>query len=193
MAEARVAELYFPCGTYFIVVAGDLLNTRVDCIVNAANGGLSHGGGVAAAIAEAAGPKLEDECERIIREHGRIAVTHSVITTAGELPYKGVIHVVGPRMGDGDEERKLTRTLQLAFVQAHKRGWSSLAFPAVSSGIFAVPYEACARAYLKAVTGYFELYPETCLRTIRLCVFEGPLLDAVVAELTAYQKNEKNR
>lgn len=139
------------------------------------------------AIAEAAGQKLEEECESILQTQGRVPMTNSVVTTAGNLPFKGVIHAVGPRLGDGDEERKLTRTLILAFLQAHKRAWVSLSFPGISSGIFAVPYEKCARAYLRAVTEFFDLYPETSLRTIRLCLYEGPLLDAVETELKAYR------
>lgn len=187
MEDTQIAELGFPDGNRFLVVVGDLLYEPVDCIVNAANGGLSHGGGVAAAIAEAAGPKLEEECERIIHSQGRIPVTKSVVTTAGNLPFKGVIHAVGPRMGEGDEERKLARTLMLAFVQAHEREWTSLAFPGISSGIFAVPHDKCARAYLHAVTEYFDLYPESSLHTIRLCLLQGPLLAAVEAEVENYR------
>jgi len=187
MAEKRIAGLRYPDDKQFMVVVGDLLYEPVDCIVNAANSGLSHGGGVAAAIAEAAGSKLEDECDRIILTQGKVPLTNSVVTTAGNLPFKGVIHAVGPRMGDGDEERKLARTLILAFQQAHMRQWASLAFPGISSGIFAVPYQICAKAYLQAVTEFFDLYPETSLRTIRLCLFEGPLLDAVEAQLQAHR------
>ena len=192
MPDTHIAELGFPEDKKFLIVVGDLLGEPVDCIVNAANGGLSHGGGVALAIAEAAGAKLEAECENIIETQGRIAVTQSVVTSAGNLPFKGVIHAVGPRMGEGDEERKLARTLMLAFLQAHQRGWASLAFPGVSSGIFAVPHDKCARAYLHAVTEFFELYPESSLRTIRLCLFEGPLLDAVEVEVNAYRSRAQD-
>lgn len=190
MTDTQIAEIGFPGGRRFLVVVGDLLQEPVDCIVNAANGGLSHGGGVAAAIAEAAGQALENECENIIQDQGRIPVTKSVVTTAGNLPFKGVIHAVGPRMGEGDEERKLARTLMLAFMQAQQRGWRSLAFPGISSGIFAVPHDKCARAYLRAVTEYFELYPESALRTIRLCLFQGTLLEAVEAEVENYRAQE---
>ncbi len=174
-------ELVFPSGQRFSVVVHDLLYERVDCIVNAANGGLSHGGGVAAAIAEAAGPELEDACDAIISSRGRIPVGEAVMTTAGRLPFKGVIHAVGPRFGDGDEENKLVRTLMSAFLRAHEKRWSSLSFPGISSGIFAVPHATCARAYHRAVADFFG-HPPT-LRTIRLCLYEGPLVDAVKQEL----------
>src|SRR6185295_10316817 len=106
-----IGQLDFPGGGRFTALIGDLLGARADAIVNAANGGLSHGGGVAGAIARAAGPKLEEEGDAIVRSRGHLAVTESVITTAGRLPFKGVIHAVGPRMGEGNEEIKLVRTL----------------------------------------------------------------------------------
>jgi putative ATPase len=174
-----IKELQYPGGQHFVIVLHDLLYERVDCIVNAANGGLSHGGGVAAAIARAAGPDLEDACEAIIAKRGRLPVGEAVVTTAGMLPFKGVIHAVGPRLGDGDEEGKLVRALVTAFERAHERSWSSLAFPAVSSGIFAVPHDVCARAYISAVEEFFRQYPASPLRIIRLCLYEGPLVDTV--------------
>ena len=75
---------------------GDLLAEPTEAIVNAANGHLAHGGGVAAAIARAAGPALEDEGGRIVAARGPLAVGEAVVTTAGRLPFKGVIHSVGP-------------------------------------------------------------------------------------------------
>jgi O-acetyl-ADP-ribose deacetylase (regulator of RNase III) len=107
MAGILVRQLSFPEGASFAVVVYDLLYEPVDCIVNPANGGLSHGGGVAAAIVKAAGPQLEDECDAIVREKGRIPVGEAVLTSAGKLPFRGVIHSVGPRMGDGNEEQKI--------------------------------------------------------------------------------------
>lgn len=170
-------------GRTFSVVIYDLLYENVDCIVNAANGGLSHGGGVAAAISKAAGSELDDECDAIVRQHGRIPVGEAVVTTAGKLPFKGVIHVVGPRLGDGDEENLLVKALQSAFDIASRKGWVSLSFPAVSSGIFSVPIDVCARAYVRSVDEYFERNPDSSLRVIHLCLHQGPLVDAVIREM----------
>jgi len=183
MAGTVIKKLEFPGGRQFLVVVYDLLYEPVDCIVNAANGGLSHGGGVAAAIEQAAGPRLTAEGNAIIRKQGRIPVGEAVVTTAGDLPFKGVIHAVGPRMGEGDEENKLVGTLRSAFLRAHERGWASLSFPGISSGIFAVPYDVCARAYVRAVQEFFEGQPQSSLQTIRLCLLKGPLLAAVEKEL----------
>jgi O-acetyl-ADP-ribose deacetylase (regulator of RNase III) len=156
-------------------VRGNLLDEPVDAIVNAANGHLAHGGGVAGIISRAAGPELDRESALLIQKHGPLATGSAVVTTAGKLPFKGVIHAVGPRFGEGDEEAKLVRALQAAFRLAEGHGWS-VAFPAVSSGIFAVPLDICARAYLKAVRG-------SALSKVRLCLRDQPVIDAVLNEM----------
>ncbi len=157
------------------MVRGDLLDEPVDAIVNAANGHLAHGGGVAGIISRAAGPALQRECDLLIQKQGRLPTGAVVVTTAGNLPFKGVIHAVGPRQGEGDEEAKLVLALVSAFACAKERGWSSVSFPAVSSGIFAVPLQVCARAYLKAMRA-------SPLSKVRLCLRDQPIIDAVLKE-----------
>lgn len=179
MANEVVEHLDVPGGRVFQIVVGDLLREPVDAIVNAANGHLAHGGGVAAAIARAAGRALEDDGDRIVAERREIPVGDAVATVAGRLPFKGVIHAVGPWLGMGDEELKLVRALTSAFTRAHERGWASVSFPAVSSGIFAVPLDVCARAYVRAVRTHCEELPTSAVRTFRLCLFEGPLVAMV--------------
>ena len=155
---------------------GDLLDEPVDAIVNAANGHLAHGGGVAGIISRAAGPQLQKESDVLVQEHGPLATGTAVVTTAGRLPFKGVIHAVGPRQGEGDEEAKLFHALASAFEKATERGWQSVSFPAVSSGIFAVPLDVCARAYLRAMRA-------SPLSQVRLCLRDQPVIDAVLKEL----------
>jgi O-acetyl-ADP-ribose deacetylase len=157
-------------------VRGNLLDEPVDAIVNAANGQLAHGGGVAGIISRAAGPELDRESMLFIEKHGPLPTGSAVVTTAGKLPFKGVIHAVGPRFGEGDEEPKLVKALMSAFALARDKGWTSVSFPAVSSGIFAVPLDICARAYLKAVRG-------SALSKVRLCLRDQPVIDAVLREL----------
>lgn len=167
---------------FFEIKSGNLLNEDTDVIVNAANGMLSHGGGVAYAIASAAGDDLYNECNEYIRTNGRIPVTEVVLTTAGNLRFKGVIHAVGPRFGEGDEENKLVKTIYNAFVLANNKGFSSLAFPAVSSGIFSVPYDICARSYFDSVERFYNDYADSNLKLIRLVMFKGKILDFVLKE-----------
>jgi O-acetyl-ADP-ribose deacetylase (regulator of RNase III) len=162
------------------VVRGNLLEEPVDAIVNAANGHLAHGGGVAGIISRAAGAALQHESDALIRAHGPYKTGEAVATTAGKLPFKGVIHAVGPRYGEGDEEAKLLKALTSAFDCAHQRGWNSVSFPAVSAGIFAVPLGICARAYLAAARRSLKTLP---LRNVRLCLRDQPIIDAVMEAL----------
>jgi O-acetyl-ADP-ribose deacetylase (regulator of RNase III) len=157
------------------VVRGNLLEEPVDAIVNAANGHLAHGGGVAGIIARAAGPELQTESDRLVADRGPFPTGSAVATGAGKLPFKGVIHAVGPRYGEGGEEAKLVCALAAAFECARARGWQSVSFPAVSAGIFAVPLEICARAYLKAAR-------RSGSRNVRLCLRDQPVIDAVLKE-----------
>ena len=156
---------------------GNLLDEPVDAIVNAANGHLAHGGGVAGIISRAAGPEFQNESSLLVQRHGPFPTGSAVVTSAGKLPFKGVIHAVGPRQGEGDEESKLFLALQNSFTEAKRRGWSAVSFPAVSSGIFAVPLDVCARAYLKAMRA-------SPLPQVRLCLRDQPVIDAVLKELT---------
>ena len=175
MSELLAREELAP-GRSFAVVRGNLLDEPVDAIVNAANGHLAHGGGVAAIISKTAGPELDLQSRDLVEKSGPFPTGSAVVTTAGKLPFKGVIHAVGPRQGEGDEEAKLVRALGAAFACAAQRGWESVSFPAVSSGIFAVPLEVCARAYLRAARA-------SPLSKVRLCLRDQPIIDAVLKEL----------
>jgi O-acetyl-ADP-ribose deacetylase (regulator of RNase III) len=119
---------------------------------------------------------LQLDSDRLVAAHGPFATGSAVATTAGKLPFKAVIHAVGPRFGEGDEERKLAQALSAAFSLAADKGWPSVAFPAVSAGIFAVPLDICARAYLKAARA-------SKLEKLRLCLRDQPVIDAVLREL----------
>ena len=182
MAGTIILKKSFPGGQTFAVAVNDILYEPVQGIVNAANGMLAHGGGVAAAIAEAAGSVLLADCREIISRRGRIPSGHAVVSKAGDLPFRGVIHAVGPKMGEGDEEKKIVAALNESFDLAEERRWKSLSFPAISSGIFLVPVPLCARAYLRAVKEFFARSPGSQLREIRLCLFLGPMVEAVKKE-----------
>ena len=94
-----------------------------------------------------------------------------------------MIHAIGPQQGIGREEERLVQALGAAFLRAHERGFESVSFPAVSSGIFAVPLEVCARAYVRAVREFMRAHPDTSLKTLRLVLVDGPLVALVRQEL----------
>lgn len=158
------------------MVRADLLKEPVDAIVNAANGQLAHGGGVAGLISRAAGPALQEESDRIVARRGPLPTGSAVVTTAGRLPFQGIIHAIGPRYGEGDEETRLFNALSAAWACAAERGWEAVSFPAVSSGIFAVPLDICSRAYIAAAR-------QGRLRNVRLCLRDQPVIDAVLKEM----------
>ncbi len=172
----------------FEIVEGDLLKEKTEAIVNAANSYLAHGGGIAAIIEEKAGEELTKEGDKIVKEKGPIPVGEAVITTAGKLPFKGIIHAVGPRLGEGEEEEKLKKAIKAVLKIASEKKYKSLSFPAISSGIFRVPKEICASAYLKGVLEFFKENEKTSLNLLRLVLYKDPemanLIEKSYKELT---------
>ena len=128
------------------LVEGDITEMDTDAIVNAANDQLILGGGVAGAIRRKGGPEIQAQCDRI----GGTFVGGAVITTGGQLKARHVIHAVGPRMGEGDEDRKLRDATVNSLKLADEHGLRSLAFPAISTGIFGFPLGRCAQIMLSA-------------------------------------------
>ena len=169
MADKQFS-INYPENKVFQVGIRDLLSPAVDAIVNPANSGLSHGGGLAAIISEEGGPKIDDHCRKYIGKYGRIPVTKAVATTAGRLPYNGIIHAVGPRMGDGEEQNKIQATLISCLGAAQAKEWSSIAFPAISTGLFCIPKDVCARAFKNAVSSFWTMCPDTSVKLIWLCL-----------------------
>lgn len=157
-------------GTELFVGVKDIFGAPTDVIVNPANGGLTHGGGLAAAIALAAGESMEQECDAIIRKHGRVSQTQAVLTTAGRLPYKHIIHAVGPRMGDGNEYAKLKTTIINVMRLALEKEMKSVAFPAISTGIFGVPKEVCAKAFKDALGQFWRDEAHRLVKLVWVCV-----------------------
>ena len=154
----------------FTVCIKDILTASVDSIVNPANSHLAHGGGLAAIIARASGSELIDDCHEIIKDRGQIPVGSAVISKAGNLPFKGVIHAVGPIMGSGNEFEKIACAIHSVMILVEQQQWQSVAFPAISTGIFSVPVSICAKAFAKAVPEYFNNHPDTTIQTVMLCL-----------------------
>ena len=157
-------------GTEVTVGVRDILSAPTDTIVNPSNSGLSHGAGLAAIISEAAGEVMEEDCERIIRKVGKIPKTMAVPSKAGDLPYRCIIHAVGPRMGDGDEYEMLKATIYNTMLVALKKGLRSVAFPAISTGIFGVPRDICASAFLGALDKFWRNKDNRILNLVWVCL-----------------------
>ena len=132
------------------LLEADITTLAVDAIVNAANSSLQHGGGVAGAISRKGGSTIQEESDRI----GFVPTGGAAVTSAGELPARWVIHAVGPRMGEGDEDAKLRSATVAALERAEELGARTIAFPAISTGIFGYPLDRCARIMVDAVTRF---------------------------------------
>ena len=138
--------------TLLELIEGDITELQVDAIVNPANADLQLGGGVAGAVREKGGASIQDECDRI----GGTPVGTAVMTGAGTLKAKQVIHAVGPRMGEGDEDRKLAAAVRAALALADRNGQRTIAIPAISTGVFGYPVDRCARILLTEVHRYLQ-------------------------------------
>jgi O-acetyl-ADP-ribose deacetylase (regulator of RNase III) len=172
------AELQLPHGGTLQIVEGDLTLEQVDAIVNAANAQLQHGGGVAGAISRRGGPQIQIESNAWVREHGPISHAQPAYTTAGKLPCRYVIHAVGPVWGTGDEDARLANAVYGALKLADALELSSLAMPAISTGIFGFPKERAAKVILDAIRDYFIQVPQSKLLIVRLTIIDDLTLDA---------------
>lgn len=159
------------------LVQGDITELGSDAIVNAANASLVMGGGVAGAIRRRGGPAIQEECNRI----GRTFVGGAVITTGGKLKAKHVIHAVGPRQGEGDEDRKLTNATLNSLKLADEHNLKSIAFPAISTGIFGYPLDKCATIMLLTTIEYLK--GKTGLEKVLFCLYDTRAFDTFTSEL----------
>lgn len=138
--------------TQLELVEGDITDLEVDAIVNPANDQLQLGTGVAGAIRRKGGPSIQEECNRI----GGTPVGTAVMTGAGHLKARWVIHAVGPQMGQGDEDKKLAAAVRAALALADRRGVRSMALPAISTGNFGFPIDRAARIMLTEIHRFLQ-------------------------------------
>jgi len=149
------------------LVQGDITDMDCDAIVNAANRDLILGSGVAGAIRRKGGPAIQEECNKI----GSIEVGEAVITTGGKLKARYVIHAVGPKFGERDEDRKLASATLNSLKVADRHGLRSIAFPAISTGIFGFPVDRCASIMLSTTISY--LRNKTAIEKVVFCLYDS--------------------
>jgi O-acetyl-ADP-ribose deacetylase (regulator of RNase III) len=147
------------------LVQGDITELDLDVIVNAANAQLILGGGVAGAIRRKGGPKIQEECNNI----GGTFVGGAVITSGGNLSAKYVIHAVGPRMGEGSEDKKLKNATLNSLKLMDEHQLETIAFPAISTGIFGFPISRCAQIMISTVKEYLQ--GDTKIKNVTFCLF----------------------
>ena len=172
-----VTQCTLPSGRTLALYQGDLTEERVDAIVNAANEHLAHGGGVAAAIVRRGGGAIQAESDAWVRQHGPAGHAKPALTGAGRLPCKAVIHAVGPVWGAGYEDAKLRAAYTSALELAHAQGFTSIAFPSISTGIFGFPLERGAGIALQAALDFCAAHPDSPLREIRFSLIDAPTVE----------------
>jgi O-acetyl-ADP-ribose deacetylase (regulator of RNase III) len=137
---------------------GDITKVQADAVVNAANSQLAGGGGVDGAIHRAGGPSIMAELDKIRASIGQCPAGDAVITNAGKLPAKYVIHTVGPVYRDGQhgEPAKLASCYATSLRLAQEHGARTVSFPSISTGVYGYPMEDAARIAIATVAGRLQ-------------------------------------
>lgn len=172
-----IHETMLASGVRLSVRRGDLTEEAVDAIVNAANEHLQHGGGVAGAISRKGGPSIQRESNQV----GIVETGTAAITGAGDLPCRYVIHAVGPIWSHYDEfeaDRLLASSVECSLDLAAARSLASVAFPAISSGIYGFPKDRCAEIMLRTVVSWFAGNTTESVRNVRFVVIDQATFDA---------------
>jgi O-acetyl-ADP-ribose deacetylase (regulator of RNase III) len=175
------AQIYFE--------AGDITEQATDAIVNAANSGLMGGGGVDGAIHRAGGPAILEECRKIVAQNGHLPPGEAVHTTGGKLPAAFVIHTVGPVWHDGmqGESGILSNAYRNSLRLADRLGLHSVAFPAISTGVYGYPAEAAASVAVCNVID--ELAQARSVNEVHFVLYSPDMLSVFIQAA----KNEQRR
>lgn len=161
------------------LIEGDITERNVDVIVNPANSFLVHGGGVAGAIVRKGGKIIQKESEKI----GFVEVGKSVITSSGNLPCKSIIHTVGPQMGEGNEDEKLTDAINSCLELASQNAFQSISIPAISSGIFGFPKDRCAKILVNETIKYLSQIKNSNINIVEFCLLDKDTINEFQKEL----------
>ena len=156
---------------------GDITESQVDAIVNAANNDLQLGAGVAGAIRRKGGPSIQAECDRI----GSIPLGEAAITGGGKLPARYVIHAASMSLGGRTSEENLRASTANALRRAEEKRLKSIAFPAIGTGVAAFPLARCAEVMLAVILDH--LSRPTSLERVEVVLFDRSALEDVEAAL----------
>ena len=162
-------------GRLVYIMQGDLTEFSVDVMVNAANEELNHSGGIAGIISRKGGSIVQEESTKYVRRAGRLRVGDAVLLKpAGSLPCKAIVHAVGPRWNAGKdlEEAYLAKAVRNSLVEASKHNYTSIVFPTISSGIFGVPINVCAKAMMQGIKDFSAQGHPPHLHSITIMLFQ---------------------
>ena len=165
------------------IIQGDITRQATDAIVNAANSGLMGGGGVDGAIHRAGGPAILEECRQIISRQGRLPTGQAVITTAGRMKARHVIHTVGPiwHGGASREAELLSSAYRESLKLAAANNLASIAFPSISTGAYGYPVDEAARLAIKTVASF--LTKTSSIKEVVFVLFDDHTYAAYAAAL----------
>jgi len=155
------------------IVQGDITALSVDAVVNAANEYLKHGGGVAGAISRKGGPAIQQESDVLIEKLGPLSTGEAAITSGGKLPARFVIHAVGPVWSEhnpAEADDLLCKAIRNSLALAEEKSLKSIAFPAISTGIYGFPIERAAPVMLREAADY--LGGQTKLERVVFCLYD---------------------
>jgi O-acetyl-ADP-ribose deacetylase len=174
--NSLLTETVLPSGQTLQLVRGDITAETTDAIVNAANAYLQHGAGVAGAILRRGGPAIQRESDAWVKKHGPVSHAGPAWTSGGNLACRFVIHAVGPVWGDGDEDGKLAAAVSGSLRLADELGMASIAFPAISTGIFGFPKERAAGVMFTSIREYLQ--KPSGIKLVRLVLFDASTITA---------------
>ncbi|SRR5579875_40874 len=163
--------------TRIVIRQGDITESGCEAIVNAANTNLVLGAGVAGAIRRKGGPRIQTECDKI----GPIPLGEAAITGGGNLRARYVIHAAGMHLGGGVSEPSLRDSTRNSLMRATEKGISSIAFPAIGTGVGGFPIKRCAQVMLEEIRDYLKR--NDIPQRVEMVLFDAAALDAFEQEI----------
>ncbi|CAH1268229.1 PARP14 [Branchiostoma lanceolatum] len=164
-------------GVTLQIQGGDLTAENVDCIVNVTSKDLDLSGTLAGAICQKAGPSVAAECKQYITRNGQQDHGDVVLTGAGNLPYKSILHLTHPNV------KVFKKSIEICLEMADKRGFKSIAFPAIGTGGFKISPDQAASLMMDGVTDFAQKGAPTSLTTVRITVFQQQMLQNFHSEM----------